>query len=268
MQISASIRSIPTLTQPGFSCKPPQCPAAHAACQEPCRAFGMEGVGDRGRDYYLEGIDGLLFGDSPNEGYVRGTEFLHPVLGIRSRCPTASASTTRRTRCSPPGPGDLAVRFDGVTDKTASPCQIHRQRLGNRAGSESSIRETRVNGLPAATARAKADQWDFDITVIRFKDRIYRFLTAAAPTGSDRLEPTASAVRNAGFSSMSDHGDQAAPTPAYPYRHHGSGRHGGFAGRTDERCRTQDGAVSGFSTQSRPGSSLSAGEKVKIVTDR
>jgi predicted Zn-dependent protease len=34
------------------------------------------------RDQYLERIQGLLFGDSPKDGIVRGNEFLHPLLRI------------------------------------------------------------------------------------------------------------------------------------------------------------------------------------------
>ncbi|MGE0283648.1 MAG: M48 family metalloprotease, partial [Rhizobiaceae bacterium] len=45
------------------------------------RAFGQPGVGTRDRDSYLAGIDGLLFGDTPEEGFVRGQTFLHPGLG-------------------------------------------------------------------------------------------------------------------------------------------------------------------------------------------
>jgi len=49
------------------------------------RAFGQEGsVGDKGRDYYLDGIDGLLYGDSPEEGYVRGQTFLNDYFFICS----------------------------------------------------------------------------------------------------------------------------------------------------------------------------------------
>ncbi len=36
------------------------------------------------------------------------------------------------------------------------------------------VRETQINGLEAATARASADKWDFDVTVIRVGDQIFR----------------------------------------------------------------------------------------------
>src|SRR5690606_21720679 len=57
----------------------------------------------------------------------------------------------------------------------------------------SSIRTLTINGNEAATARAAADGWKFDITVIRASGQIYRLLTAA-PTASDQLDAVAQAV--------------------------------------------------------------------------
>ena len=57
-----------------------------------------------------------------------------------------------------------------------------------------SVSQTRIAGFDAATARARADRWDFDVTIIRVEDRIYRFLTAA-PLESPKLAPTAEVLR-------------------------------------------------------------------------
>lgn len=184
-----------------FLASHPSAPQRVQLAKNHARAFGPEGVGDRGRDYYLEGIDGLLFGDSPNEGYVRGTEFLHPVLGIRFRVPAGFRIDNNADAVMATGPGDLAIRFDGVTDDSNQSLTDYIASGWVTGLDPSSIRPTRIDGLPAATARASADRWDFDITVVRLKDRIYRFLTAA-PSGSRDLEPTASVVR-AGFRRMS-----------------------------------------------------------------
>ena len=39
------------------------------------------------RDGYLERIDGLIFGDNPNQGVVRGREFMHPELRFALQFP-------------------------------------------------------------------------------------------------------------------------------------------------------------------------------------
>lgn len=48
-----------------------------------------EGVVPRpdGRDAYLDAIDGLVFGDSPQDGYVRGRHFVQPGLGFALTLP-------------------------------------------------------------------------------------------------------------------------------------------------------------------------------------
>jgi len=159
------------------------------------RNFGPEGQsGDRGRDYYLAGIDGLLYGDSPQEGYVRGQTFLHGSLGIRFDVPAGFQIDNKVEAVLATGPGDIAIRFDGVADE-------QQRSLTNYISSgwvtgllPDTIRTTTVNGLEAATARAQAERWDFDVTVIRIDKQIFRFLTAV-PKGSPSLEPTANVLR-------------------------------------------------------------------------
>ncbi|HEV7249401.1 MAG TPA: M48 family metalloprotease [Shinella sp.] len=159
------------------------------------RAFGAEGTnGDRGRDYYLAGIDGLLYGDAPEEGYVRGQTFLHGKLGIRFDVPAGFQIDNKADAVLATGPGDVAIRFDGVADS-------RKQDLVNYISSgwvtglrPETIQPVMINGLEGATAKAAADRWDFDVTVVRIDSQIYRFLTAV-PAGSKSLEPTAAILK-------------------------------------------------------------------------
>ncbi|NLS05770.1 M48 family metalloprotease [Rhizobium sp. P32RR-XVIII] len=163
--------------------------------REHARAFGQEGtVGDTGHGYYLDGIDGLLYGDSPEEGYVRGQTFLHGGLGIRFDVPPDFTIDNKVEAVMATGPGDVAIRFDGVADSG-------NQSLTNYISSgwvtgldPSTIRPITLNGMEAATARASADRWDFDVTVIRNNSQIFRFLTAV-PKGNATLEQTADVLR-------------------------------------------------------------------------
>lgn len=173
----------------------PNTPQRIELARDHARAFGQEGtVGDKGRDYYLAGIDGLLYGDSPEEGYVRGQTFLHGGLGIRFDVPPDFRIDNKVEAVLATGPGDIAIRFDGVAD-------AQRQSLKNYISSgwvtgldPSTIRSITVNGMEAATARATADRWDFDVTVVRNQQQIFRFLTAV-PKGSPALEQTADVLR-------------------------------------------------------------------------
>ncbi|OAP38949.1 metalloprotease [Sinorhizobium glycinis] len=174
----------------------PNAPQRVELARRHARAFGPEGTsGDRGRDYYLAGIDGLLYGDSPEEGYVRGQTFLHGQLGIRFDVPQGFQIDNKAEAVLATGPGEVAIRFDGIAD-TARRNLTDYIASGWVTGLQpDTIRPIAINGLEAATARASADRWDFDVTVIRIGDRIYRFLTAV-PKGSTALEATASQLRS------------------------------------------------------------------------
>ena len=172
----------------------PSTPQRVALARQHAAAFGPEGFGTRGRDYFLAGIDGLLFGDRPQEGYVRGRVFLHPRLGVRFEVPPGFKIKNTAEAVLATGPGSLAIRFDGV-DASGKGSLTSYIASGWVSGLEpDTIRALRVNGMEAADARATADKWDFDVTVIRAGDRIYRFLTAA-PRDSDQLAPAADLLR-------------------------------------------------------------------------
>lgn len=166
------------------------------------RNIGVEGeAGDRGRDYYLQGIDGLLYGDSPQEGFVRGRTFLHGKLGIRFDVPEGFRIDNKVDAVLATGPGDVAIRFDGVADSGRTTLTNYISSGWVTGLRPETIRAISVNGLEAATAQAQADRWDFNVTVIRIGSQIFRFLTAV-PKGSSALEPTAAMLRNS-FRQMS-----------------------------------------------------------------
>ena len=174
-----------------FLASHPNAPQRIDLAQRHARQFGPPGQGARDRDSFLAGIDGLLYGDTPEEGFVRGNTFLHPRLGISFSVPPGFVIDHSAAAVTATGPGELAVRFDGValSSRTRLADYI---RSGWVAGlAPSSIRELTINGNEAA--RAVADGWKFDITVIRAGSQVYRLLTAA-PTASGQLDATAQTV--------------------------------------------------------------------------
>jgi predicted Zn-dependent protease len=46
-------------------------------------------VADRNRDAYLMAIDGMIFGDSADQGFVRGTTFWHPAMNFTFTVPAS-----------------------------------------------------------------------------------------------------------------------------------------------------------------------------------
>ncbi len=73
-----------------FLASHPAAPQRVELARRHASAFGPPGTGVTDRDRYLAGIDGMLFGDTASEGYVRGRTFYHPGLGITFGCRTGS----------------------------------------------------------------------------------------------------------------------------------------------------------------------------------
>ncbi len=229
------------------------------------RQFGAPGTGRRERESFLAGVDGLLFGDTPDEGYVRGRTFLHPRLGVSFAVPDGFIIDNSAAAVTAAGPGDTAVRFDGVTiDPRISLSDYVRS--GWVAGLvPGSIRPVTINGNEAVTAHAKADDWQFDIVVVRAGGQIYRLLTAA-PLSSSSLETIARQVSSS-FRLLTD----AEKTNLRPLRLRvvtvGAGD---SIASISERMvgveRKQD--MFRLLNALPAGATISAGQKVKIISDR
>ncbi|MGQ7793744.1 M48 family metalloprotease [Faunimonas sp. B44] len=142
------------------------------------RQFGAPGIGKQDRDAYLMALDGIIYGDDPAEGFTRGREYLHPRLSIGFRVPTAFRLENTKEAVLAAAGQNTAMRFDGVTaDPNTSPADYLASGWVNGLV-EGSIRETTVNGLPAATAEAQAGDWFFRIGAIRVGTSMYRMIFA------------------------------------------------------------------------------------------
>ncbi|MGF7006399.1 M48 family metalloprotease [Aminobacter sp. BE322] len=247
-----------------FLASHPNAPQRIDLAQRHARQFGAPGIGRRDRDSFLAGIDGLLFGDTPEEGYVRGTNFLHPKLGISFAVPQGFIIDNTAAAVTATGPGNIAIRFDGVSINNMSLTDYIRS--GWVAGLDpASVQAQTINGNEAAFARASAEGWQFDIVVIRAETQVYRLLTAA-PTASTQLDAIARTV------SSSFHVMTAAEKAALkPLRIRVvTVQPGQTMGSLAASMVGVDRKLDLFRVLNAlgPGATVSAGDKVKIVTDR
>ena len=248
-----------------FLASHPNAPQRIDLARRHARQFGAPGIGNQERDSFLAGIDGMMFGDTPEEGYVRGTTFLHPRLGISFSVPTGFVIDNSAAAVTATGPGDIAVRFDGVALDRKIPLTDY-IRSGWVAGlDEPSVRAETINGNQAATARAEAGGWRFDITVIRAGGQVYRLLTAA-PQQSQQLDDVAQYVGSS-FKVLSA-AEKAALKPL---------RIKVVTVRSGDTVGTLSAAMSGVDkklelfrvlNELAPGANVSPGDKVKIITDQ
>jgi len=150
------------------------------------RKISAPGVGATDRNSFLDGIDGMLFGDTPDEGYTRGNQFIHPKLGISFAVPENFVISNSAAAVIASGPNDIAVRFDAVALPAKATPADYIQSGWVSGLNHSTVRSLTINGLSAARASAASDRWQFDVVVIVVRDRVYRFITAA-PKNSPSL---------------------------------------------------------------------------------
>jgi predicted Zn-dependent protease len=177
--------------------------ASHPAARERrelalvvARQFGAPGVGERAEDRYLMALDGLVFGDDPSEGFVRGREFLHPRLAIRFEVPVGFRLENTKDAVLAAAGEDTALRFDGITvDPDVAPAEYLMSGWINGLV-EDSIDSAAINGLPVATAEAAAGEWVFRIGVVRIGGSMYRIILADRHDGAGIQQALQSTLRS------------------------------------------------------------------------
>ncbi|WP_298359375.1 M48 family metalloprotease [Rhodoblastus sp.] len=157
----------------------PSTPERVAAALQVARQFGAPGVGDRARQAYLDAIDGMMFGDDPTDGAIRGRAFIHPRLGFAFQAPEGYVlQNSAQAVLGVVSGGAEALRFDSVRAPAGKSLKAYLTSGWIDGLLASSIREDKVNGLPAVYADARAGEWNFRVAVIAFNDDIYRMIFA------------------------------------------------------------------------------------------
>ena len=144
------------------------------------RQFSSPGSGERDRNEYLRVLDGVVYGEDPSEGFVRGRKFLHPKLGFTFTAPAGfSLDNTAQAVLGLKDGGGEAMRLDvvSVPAEQTLPDYLKSGWMDNVEAQ--SVEEFSINGFPAATATAKGEQWSFRLFAVRFGSDVYRFIFAA-----------------------------------------------------------------------------------------
>ncbi len=132
------------------------------------------------RATYLGDIDGIVYGEDPSEGFVRGRRFLHPKLGFTFTAPDGfSLDNTAQAVLGIKHGGGQALRLDVVRVPAEQTLAEYLTSGWIENIDPSTVEEVTINGFPGATAAAKGEQWDFRLYAIRFGSDVYRFIFAA-----------------------------------------------------------------------------------------
>jgi predicted Zn-dependent protease len=143
------------------------------------RQFSGPGAGERDRGEYLDILNGMVYGEDPSEGFVRGRRFLHPKLGFTFVAPPGfSLDNTAQAVLGLNG-GNEAMRLDVVSVPAEQSLTDYLKSGWMEHVDPASLEDFTVNGFPAATATATGDQWSFRLFALRFGSDVYRFIYAA-----------------------------------------------------------------------------------------
>ena len=121
------------------------------------------------RAAYLQRIDGLMFGDNPREGVLRGNAFLHPDLRFRLEFPEGwqVQNTPAQVVAQPKGGGgyvflQLVPQAQGRSLQDVAAADLGQSGLQLVEGGE-----TRVNGLPAFVGTFRGQMQQMGDVVLR-----------------------------------------------------------------------------------------------------
>jgi predicted Zn-dependent protease len=164
---------------PDFLSSHPATPERIKNAQSNARQISAPGAGEREKAAYLEGIDGLTYGEDPSEGFVRGRRFLHPKLGFTFMAPEGfSLDNTAQAVLGVREGGGQALRLDVVRVPAEQKLADYLTSGWIENIDAKTIEEFVSNGFPTATATAKGDQWVFRLYAVRFGSDVYRFIFA------------------------------------------------------------------------------------------
>ncbi len=135
------------------------------------------------RDRYLSHIDGLVFGDDPEQGYFEGTRFLHPMLRLSFDAPTGWQTVNGRQQvvmAEPKGTAQITMSQAKETTPDAAAQAFAAQQGISNLGTQ----RTAVNGETASVVQFSAKMQDGtdlrgEVYFILHGGSVYQFLGVA-----------------------------------------------------------------------------------------
>ena len=242
-------------------------PATGERVGEAVRAAQASGIpvnsgAPRNRDAFLRAIDGMTYGDSARQGFVRGQNFYHVPLNFAIAAPpgydivNSSDAVILKLRNA----DNVGAKFTGAKRETGDMLAYVRRAAGVRDGGQ----RLSINGMPAATVTKSGQGGAFGrLVAIDAGDAIYRFLFVAPGGQAQRYDADFHAIANS-FRRLNA-ADRASLRP-YRIRIHRVGP-GDTVESLAARTPFQNAQVDRFRVLNglKPGQRLQPGQLVKLV---
>jgi len=260
-RISGNARNVPTWqsTHPD-----PGARVAHAAQFARTMPAGKD---TRNRDAFLAAIDGMMYGDDPQQGVVSGQTFLYPEFGIAFDVPQGFGIENGTSAVAITGQGAqaqfAALPYSGnIEAYVASVIKS----LGGPADARPTLQRTTVNGFTAAytLGRATNGSTPLDVTIYAYElspTRAVHFVgITPSGNGTGPLQPMYGSLRKLTTA------DQANVKPRYVRVV--TVKAGDTVQSLSGRMAYKDLQLERFLVLNRldAGTTLKPGDKVKVVT--
>jgi predicted Zn-dependent protease len=151
-----------------------------------------------GRQSYLQAIDGIVYGDSPEQGFRRGRDFIHLGLGIAFRVPEGFVLKNGPQQVAAVGPGGALIIFDvdprSDMVRRASDMPSYLTQVWAARTQLAGVQRFQVDGLEAATgtARLQTKSGVADVRLVAIRggnaERIWRFVFLSRPNATAGLQ--------------------------------------------------------------------------------
>ncbi len=159
--------------------------AAAVASQMPSAHFLVN------QDAYLKAIDGMIYGDSPDHGLVRGRVFAHPGLGIRFEVPDGFRLLNGEQAVIALGPDDAQIVYSQGQAQGAFSAADYIANVWANGTALTDLRPLTIDGLPAATAVTRLSGKDGPVfarlvAIVSGPGRYHRLLFLCPLSTADR----------------------------------------------------------------------------------
>lgn len=225
------------------------------------------------REAYLDHIDGIIWGDDPEQGIVKGRTFIHPDLRIQFTVPEGFTIANKPNAVLARGPNQALIIFDmagGTVATDARSLSNYLTTTWAKGRPLDRVETLDINGMQAVTGtlqgRSNAGVRDLRLIAIRGdKDRIYRLLFVTPPNVTARLEPDLQRMTYSLRGLSAAEAQAAKPLRLRVVRLEGAQTPESLAARMpfEKYSLAWFDVLNGLSPDEKP----RPGERVKIVTD-
>jgi predicted Zn-dependent protease len=143
-------------------------------------AHAVAGHGQRARDraQFLDAVEGMVYGDDPVHGFIRGSRFYQPVLGFFFQAPPGYVLENTADAVIGINPDGSALRLDAVKAPGDQSLADHLRADLMDGIAVSDVQTKEIGGIPAAVAVAHGHDWDFRLAALRLDGEVYRLVFA------------------------------------------------------------------------------------------